>query len=480
MSSSGRKPRILLIHPLGYNPEGRKTDISRLANIMPPLGLISIAAWMEKHGIETEIADCHAYPQSDEDIRKAVSGFMPDFAGFSCTTSSFLDGIRIANIVKTTKSDTKVIFGGPHVSALKMGILEFFPVVDFVVAGEGEDAVKDLIEKFPHINGVKGLIFRDEDKIIFNGDQTGLMDLDSLPFPAYEKLKGFPEHYKLPIFNYPKTPNASIVTSRGCVYECSYCDRSVFRKSFRFNSAEYIFEHIKFLKRNYGIKHINFYDDNFTLNRNRIDSLCRLLIDSGIHITFNCAVRPELIDKDLLKNMKSAGCWMVSMGIESGSEDLLSNHRQNVKLDSYVQKIKMTRKAGMRVKGLFMIGLPGETEKSINDTIKFIKKNPLDEINISKFTPFPGSPIYKNISEHGDFEEDWTKMDCMHFQFVPMGFTKERLQELFTESYKSYFKKPRTLFNYISMIYRSPDSWLRFIGNAGDYIRFAKTDKRIS
>ncbi len=472
---------ILLVHPLGYRKEAAGRDISRLANIVPPLGLASIASYLGREGINADIIDCYARPDSDYLIRGYLLTEKPSFIGLSCTTSSFLDGIRIARFARSILSDIKIVFGGPHVSALKNRVLENFPVIDFVVVGEGEQTLAELIEKSPEeVDSVQGLVFRDaKGEIRFNGYRTRSINLDTLPFPAYEKLSGYPDAYKLPIFNYPKAPNSSCISSRGCPYACSYCDRSVFGRSFRYNSAEYMYEHVKYLKRRFGIRHIIFYDDQFTFNRQRVEAFTRMMIDRPLAVTFNCAVRANHIDLELLYCLKAAGCWMISLGIETGDEDLLAQHRRNMNLNLLAEKIYLIKKAGIRVKGLLMIGLPGETENSIKKTMDYVFSLPIDDINLAKFTPFPGAPVYKNIHEVGEFNEDWEKMDCMNFQFIPKGMTKERMEELFQIFYKTYFLRPKVIWNYTSMLWRSPDSWLRFILNITDFLNFAISNKRL-
>ncbi|HLA50483.1 MAG TPA: radical SAM protein, partial [Thermodesulfovibrionia bacterium] len=188
-----------------------------------------------------------------------------------------------------------------------------------------------------------------------------MCELDALPFPAYSKLEGFPKYFEPPLFNYPSAPSASIISSRGCPYQCSYCDRSVFRRSFRFNSAEYLYEHMAFLKKEFKVRHIFFYDDLFTFHRKRIEEFCGLLRKRPLHMTFNCAVRLGHIDDDLLKMLKAAGCWMVSLGIESGDPEILLRHKSKVSPDEMMTAIKQIQKNGLRAKGLFMMGLPGET-----------------------------------------------------------------------------------------------------------------------
>ena len=473
--------RILLVHPLGYGSDDAEQDISRKTNIMPPLGLASIAAYLEQRDISASIIDCYAHPDAMPLIKQTLEDERPAFIGFSCTTSTFLDGVRIGEMAKTLLPGIQTVFGGAHVSALKEKIIEKFPSVDFVVAGEGEETLSELIASGGEIpDQITGLVYRDATGPVFTGYRKQLLELDELPFPAYEKLAGYPEKYMLPIFNYPKAPNTSCISSRGCPYACSYCDRSVFKRSFRYNSASYLFKHITYLKDRFGIRHINFYDDQFTFNRQRVEDFCNLMINNPVRMTFNCAVRAEHIDFELLQLMKAAGCWMISLGIETGDENLLAQHRQNADLGMLADKIRLIHKAGIRVKGLLMMGLPGENEQSIKRSMDYVFSLPIDDFNLAKFTPFPGSPLYKDIHNLGSFEEDWQKMDCMDFLFVPKGMTKERLDELFINFYRTHYMRPKVILGYATMIWKSPDSWLRFVANLGSFIRFAISNQRIA
>jgi len=473
---------ILLVHPLGYQSESAGRDISRVANIMPPIGLASIAAYLEKNRISASIIDCYAHPDSIQRIKSFLLAKKPAWIGMSCTTSTFLDGVRICSMAKSLLPEIKTVFGGVHVSALKELILRDFEEVDYCIVGEGEEALLQLIQSGQDSpETIEGLVFRENNSgVRFTGYRRKLIELDDLPFPAYEKLSGYPQTYTLPIFNYPTAPNSSCISSRGCPYACSYCDRSVFRRSFRYNSATYLYEHLRYLQKRFQVRHINFYDDQFTFNRQRVEDFCSLALDNGLNMTFNCAVRAEHIDADLLKMMKAAGCWMISLGIETGDEDLLAHHRQNVNLKMMDETVHMIKDAGIRVKGLLMMGLPGETEQSIRKSMDYVFSLPLDEFNLAKFTPFPGSPLYANIHNLGTFEENWEKMDCMDFVFIPHGMTKKKLDRLYVNFYRSHFKRPRTLLAYLSMIWKSPDSWLRFLRNLGSFLSFAKSSKRIS
>lgn len=470
---------ILLVHPLGLDAASAKRNVARLANLMPPLGLASLAAYVESLGHRAEIIDCFAHPDAATEVLQYVRRHRPPFVGASCTTAGFPSAEALLREVKEINPDTTTVGGGPHISAMGAEILRRSDAVDVTVVGEGERPLGRLLSNgLSGAEPIPGLVFRGSDGIVENPPERPGVDLDSLPLPAYEKLHGFPGFYQLPIFNYPAAPNTSCNSSRGCPYQCSYCDRSVFGRSFRFNSAEYLYNHLELLARRFGIRHVNFYDDQFTFHQGRVEAFCRMMIDKPLRMTFNCAVRAEHVTPELLRLMKRAGCWMISLGIETGDPDLLARHRQHSDLDVTTRAIHDIHRAGIRVKGLFMIGLPGETEASFRRTMDYIFSVPIDDFNVSRFTPFPGSPLYEKIHEYGRFEEDWSRMDCMHSQFIPHGLTAEQIEQLFRELYRRHFSRPKVLADYVSMLWRSPHSWRRFLGSLGGFLRYAVTGRQ--
>jgi radical SAM superfamily enzyme YgiQ (UPF0313 family) len=299
-----------------------------------------------------------------------------------------------------------------------------------------------------------------------------ISDLDVLPFPAYHLLPDFPRRYTLPIFSYPTSPNTSIISSRGCPYACSYCDRSVFSRGFRFNSPEYILEHVALLNRRYGIRHVFFYDDLFTFDRKRVAEFCELKEKKGITVTYNCIARLEHVDQELLALLKRSGCWQVNFGIESGDPEVLKKHRKFYELDEVGQKLQMVKKGGMRVKGLFMVGLPGEDEAAIRRTIDYALSLPLDEINVTKFTPFPGAPVYATIRDFGEFDETWELMNCINTVFVPNGMTKQRIDDLYDEFIRRFYHRSRIHWGYAKMLWKSPHSVYAFMRKLPEILVF--------
>ena len=436
--------RIVLVHPAGYNWVPGKRDITPTANRMAPLGLLSIAAWLKKEGHQVFVHDCLG-PKAPAGIAanvKAVLSLNPDLVGFSATTSGFLDGYDMAATIKATAPNVTIVFGGVHISSLGGALLERFAHIDFLVAGEGEATLAELADGRPAAN-IDGLIWRDGSTVRSNPARAHITDLDSLPFPAYEKLAGFPGGYNLPLFSYIHSPGATMVTSRGCPYQCSYCDRSVFKRGFRYNSAEYIYAHLQYLRQRFGVRHVNIYDDLFTANRRRINELCEKLIARPPGIQFNCAVRVGHTDDELLKLLKAAGCLMVSLGIETGDETLIDLHKPGVTLAEVRDTVKRIQAAGLRAKGLFMMGLPGETVTSIRKTSDLVLSLGLDDMNMAKFTPFHGAPLWSNIAAEGAMDEDWRKMNCLNFVFVPKSIdSKQTLDELYNRHVKRFYTDP--------------------------------------
>lgn len=437
--------RIALVHPAGYNWMPGKRDVAAVANRMAPLGLLSIAAYLRREGHEVMVHDClgPGAPRGVEANVQPVMAFGPDLVGFSATTSGFLDGYDMAVLVKAQAPAVTTVFGGVHISALGGELLERYPAIDYLCMGEGEVTLAELAAgKDPaHIGG---LAWRADGRVRANAPREHIRDLDSLPFPAYDLLAGFPRGYNLPLFSFVQAPGATMVTSRGCPYQCSYCDRSVFQRGYRFNSPRYIYDHLAHLRKRFGVRHVNIYDDLFTLNRRRIEELCGMLLARPLGVNFNCAVRVGHADDELLALLKRAGCLMVSLGIESADPAMLARHKAGVTTDEVRDTVARIRRAGLRAKGLFMMGLPGETEASIQATSDFVISLGLDDMNMAKFTPFPGAPIWREIADEGTMVEDWRLMNCLNFVFVPKGIaSRERLDELFNRHVERFYSDPR-------------------------------------
>ncbi len=467
--------KVILFHPRGraWAPKGR--DIHAVACVMAPIGIASIGAVVRNAGHEVVMMDgALDFYCSNQEWAQRIYKEKPDFVGFSATTLGFLDAYDVCSKVKQLESSIKTVFGGVHVSWGKNKIIEDYPLIDYVIDGEGEYAFRDLLAtqgKTP-VPSVYSQSFP-----TFSTQTSYLQcEMDDLPFPAYDLVAGFPKRYQMPLFGYPKHPGAVIISSRGCVYRCTYCDRSVFHKSFRFNSPEYTFEQMKWLSKDFGVRHINFYDDLFTLNRERVAKLCALITEQKINMSFNCIVRVGHIDNELLKMLKKAGCWMVHVGIESGDQKLLDIHKAGVTIEQIKNDVTRVAAAGLWVKGLFMIGIPGENEESMIRTRKFAMTLPLKDANITAFTPFPGAPISQTIHELGTLDNDWSKMDCENVVFVSHeAQSKEVIERNRNAFIKEFYERKYMRRIYRTMMVQSPHSYWRLIKHAGSFLRYARS-----
>ncbi len=468
---------IVLYHPRGYAYNPKKPHISSVACVMPPIGLASIAAVLRKAGHEVTIMDGALQPSiSNIEWAKKICALKPDMVGFSATTSAFQDAYDVCSKIKSLNPDCKTLFGGVHVSWGRGEILSQFKCIDYIIAGEGEIAIRALAEgELP--SSLDRVYYRDGKKILRGTGMVPHVPLDELPFPAYDLLPGFPSKYLMPLFSYPKHPGANIISSRGCVFQCTYCDRSVFGKSFRWNSPEYTFQQMLWLKRDFGVKHFNFYDDLFTLNRERVAELCNRIASSKISITFNCIVRIGYIDKELIMLLKRGGCWMVSVGIESGDQKLLDSHKDGLSLDAIRRDVNLLHESGLWVKGLFMMGFPGETEQSIIKTREFALSLPLKDANITAFTPFPGAPISAEINKWGKFDNNWSKLDCVNFVFISNEIKKKDiLLKHYGAFYKEFYNRPFMRHHvYPRMLLQAPHSFGRIIKNSAQFTQFTRS-----
>ncbi|OMG56111.1 B12-binding domain-containing radical SAM protein [Azonexus hydrophilus] len=436
--------RITLVHPAGFNFVPGQPDFSVLANRMPPIGIMQMASWLEKFGHSVALHDCLG-PYAPPGIAanaEIVLATEPEMVGFSATTSGFMDAVDMALYIREKRPDIRIVFGNVHVSSLGAPILEHFPEIDCLVIGEGEGAMLDLADGKPP-ETIGNLIWRDPaGRIVANPRRDRILDLDELPFPAYEKLAGFPHAYHLPLFAYEKRYGATMITSRGCPYTCSFCDRTVFERLYKTNSAQYTYDHMKYLRDNFGVWHINMYDDLFTAKKQRVMDLCELLIEKPLGVQWNCAIRTGHTSDEMLAKLKQAGALMVSMGVESADPGMMERHKAGVTLDAVRDTVRQIHAAGLRAKGLFIFGMPGETPETVKVTSDFILSLDLDEMNMTKFSPLHGAPIWDECvsGESGDFIEDWRLMNCLNFVFLPNGFSsRDEMDALYNWHVKRFY-----------------------------------------
>ena len=216
---------------------------------------------------------------------------------------------------------------------------------------------------------------------------------------------------------------------------------------------------IKNLSRRYAIKSIMFEDDNFVLDKNRLYELLDMMRREGIDLRWSCNARVGTVNKEMLKEMKSSGCWQILYGIESGSQKILNLLKKNITLGQIEDSIKITKQAGIQTKGFIMFGNPNDTIQSIEKTINFIKKIDLDDVSITYFTPYPGTEIFNSINSFGELDNDWSKMSCFEPVFIPKGLNKFALEGLLKSAYRKFYFRKKIIGSYVKKIKSFRKAW---------------------
>lgn len=441
---------------------------------MPSLGLLSLAGTLRERGYVVKIIESASLGLSLEKTLGDILREKPRYLGFTCNTASVDEAARIAQAVKERSPEVLTFVGGPHITALPEETFRRYSAFDYGVLGEGEMAFLNLlaaIEGKGNLQEVESAVFRNDGEIFVNPRRRFIADLDNLPFPAYDLLPFFPRRYRPPFLNYLKGPAASLISSRGCPQVCTFCDRAVFGNHYRYFSEDYLFELISYLQKKYGIQHLVFVDDQFAASRVRLLRFCEKMVQKNLQIYWNCDARVDSVDLELLRIMKRAGCWMISYGIESGSQEILDRIKKGCTLDQVGRAVGHTKEAGIRAKGLFMMGYPEETEETLRQTLSLILRLPLDELNLSLLTPYPGTELYHQVRQSPGFAEDWSKMNAMHCLLQPERLSKEALEKAHSKIIRKFYTRPGITFSYLSLLLRSPENCARLTSGLSAWLR---------
>ncbi len=456
--------KIVFINP-PYERIAKGYDfVKHITNNSPSLGLLHLAAEVRLHGYEPKIIESDIFSLSIEEVTEEVEKESPDYVGITLFTVGVWNALTIAREIKKRLPKTVIIVGGPHISSMGKETMERFREFDYAVDGEGEKILVELLQVLEtggNPFSVPGIIFRKGPFVHQTHGKAVNKDLDDLPMPAWDLLPDFPRAYIPAIYDYPRGPVATIAASRGCPFHCKFCDTSTFGASVRFYSPKVVFQMMKHLREQYGVRHIMFVDDLFVASRLRVTELCQLLIESGLNFTWSCTSRVDTIKPDTLELMKKAGCWEISFGLETGSDVLLKKMDKAAEVEKSEQAVNWTAAAGIRTKGLFMLGYPGETVETIEQTKAFVRRIPMTIMNLTKFTPYPGSPIYRDLYGTNIRDDHWERMNGMNFVWAPDGMTVDELDRHYQEILLSFYKSPKLGLYYASLSIRYPHHLLR-------------------
>jgi len=420
-----------------------------LGRRFPPLGLAYVAGALEQAGFQVELLDNYLLKKPIEDVKQEVKRLAPEILGITCGSVTYKRCIETAKAVKEVLPSCKVVVGGWHPSYLPESMLQH-PAIDYVVMGEGERAIVELAKSITKgeddsaIAKISGLAYRRGEKITKNAP-TFISDLDQVPFPARHLL---PMHlYSREMEYLSVKPVDTMNVIRGCPYNCAFCEtKKLWGSKCRAFSPSRVVEELNHLVSDYGTKGIYFVGDNFTIQKKRTIRLCKEIRKSELDMEWICDTRVDLISRDLLKEMKEAGCRTIWFGVESGSSHILKKINKQITLQQALDAFKLCREEEIRTASSFMLGLPGETVKDMEASFKFARKLDPDWVRFNIFVGYPGSDLYDEIMAKGLYDrvEDFvTYVKTDDFNYEMVSKIQKRFHKKFNRSPKRILRTIR-------------------------------------
>ena len=441
--------KIVLVNPPYVNFEGIKESAGHGA----PLNLLYLAAYLRHHiSCEVSILDAEIMGLSYLGIEEKLKEISPDIVGLTSPTPAMKHVAKIAEIAKKMNRHCIVIVGGPHPSALPEQTAQI-PNIDFVVIGEGELTLLELVEaiqsketSFSHIDG---LAYKLDDKISITNRRSLIENLDTIPFPSRDLLN-LKLYHSAPTKKVSSSESSTpILTGRGCPYNCIHCiSKLIWQRRYRVRSPKNIVDEIEECINKYNLTEFNFHDDTFTLVEDHVINVCREIRRRDLDISWICFGRVGAISRNIIVEMKRAGCKKISLGIESGSQEILNLMRKNVTLDQISEDVKTVKGEGLDVHASFMLGNIGETRETAEKTIKFAKKLDIDNATFFITTPYPGTDLYKIALQKGHITQDtkWEDFAPLTKSLPPLvqdNLTHSELLKLQKRAFRSFYLRPR-------------------------------------
>ncbi len=491
LTSSIRSPgsvEVLLVNPpapdggIWIRSQHRVGRRSRENMIWPQVDLAQMAALLVPD-FSVEIVDCIATRMGWPAFEKLLETKRPRYYLTQVTAPTLRNDMYGVFLAKALGART--IAFGTHVTPWTQETMRAFPALDFILRGEPELTLRELldtlegrtpsdprvakmvaetrlnvershVERSNVLSDIRGLAWRDRGEVVINPDRPFIPNLDDLPMPLHHLLPL--DRQRMPMIRGPFT---FIVTSRGCPAGCKFCIKHVsYQTSVRIRSPRLILEELERLA-GLGVHHVHMYADLFTVNRQQVVELCRLIIESGLKVKWTCNSRVDYVDEEMLQLMGQAGCWYISWGIESANEQILKRTRKGYRKEQAIQALTWARRAGINNWGYFIIGLPGETEETIRETIAYAKSLPLDIALFHIAAPYPGTPFFFEVVENGWFRPGthWEEVDMDQSTVLDYpGLPAERLEYWQRRATREWSLRPGPIWTFI----KGMNSWEGF------------------
>jgi anaerobic magnesium-protoporphyrin IX monomethyl ester cyclase len=404
--------------------------------VVPPLGLAYLASTLRREGHRVKILDAFALGMSWAEFEAEIKKQKPDLIGMGGMTPTIDNTLRAAKICRP--HTRTLVVGGPHVSVHREEFFRDCPEADFGVMGEGEVAFAGLVKRLEEGKDpweVPGLVGPER----ANPPANFIEGLDSIPFPSRHLLPNQAYRYAL----WPGKKITTLITSRGCPYQCIFCDKSTFGSKWRARSAQNVLEEIEQIVRDLKIKSIIIYDDLFTLSKQRVVQICQGILDRGLQIEWKCEGRVDRVDEEMLRWMRKAGCTLIAYGVESGNQEGLEYLRKKTTLAQIRRAFELTHKAGLRPMAYFILGIPVETFEGGLKTIEFAKELKPEYAQFSILSPYKGTDLYAEAKAKGWYREVDANNPFDKDQKRPVvlseNWSEEQLREILKKAHRRFY-----------------------------------------
>lgn len=441
-----RKSKKIILINLCQRPLYESVKIKEGAIYSPVLSLATIAAPCLEDGHQVKIFDMNLPENDEKKLIKLAKRYSPDFMGITFTTPLFPEMVKIAKIIKEKQPSCLLLGGGAHASSFPEKTLKD-SLLDLVAVGEGDFTLSEILSG-KRWDKIAGICFKTKGKIKKTRPRKFIADLDFLPFPAWQLYDL--SRYQTSVLLTRANPAGWLETSRGCIYGCVYCNKSVFGRTFRVKSSGRVVKEIESMLK-MGFEEIHIADDNFTSDMIRAEEICDKILEKKLDFPWATVtgIRVDKVSQRLLRKMKKAGCYRVYFGIESGSQAVLNNIKKGINLKQVRDAVRWAKKAGLETFGFFMIALPGEKEKDIEKTIKLATSLDLDIAKMSVTVPLPATPLYQELEKQGRIKtDDWSQYNL----YLPAStiynhptLDWKTVDKYFSLFYRRFYFNPRFL-----------------------------------
>ncbi len=468
--------RLLLLNPptragKGFIREGRCTQEGGVwTTLWPPITLATMAAMLEQAGHDVRAIDAGAIGYERERLLQDVSSSPPEAVIWSTGTPSIADDLALATELKQAAPGVPTAVFGTHVTVLDRDSMDAAPGLDAIFRNEPEATAVEWVaglEGRTTLSDVAGLTYRSGSEVHGNPDRPFMSDLDNMPDPAWHFFDL--DVYRLPLKG---TRFLMVAPHRGCPYPCSFCTAQTYYGSkLRRRSVDRVVAEIRRDIERYDVRDFFFWSDTFTIDKRYVQELSQALRPLGV--SWACNSRVDTIDSELAESMRKAGCWMVSFGIESGDQSLLDGIGKGASVEDAEQAVRVSKSAGLKVAGHFVLGLPGETRESLDHTLSLSRRLPLDFAQFYCAVPFPGARLYETAGSEGwlgttDFSR--YRQDEAVLNLPSLG--SDDVMQYRERAYREFYMKPKVALGALAVV--SPRFLLRLFSGLGKFVRWTR------